>query len=153
MTKLSSYIFRKDIPQEGRHMTDWSEDRWITFLGLTLLVLTFVYYIYVRIRYGNLDGAGVTCLIRAVTGLKCPGCGATHALLNFYNGHWVTSFTDNAFAFVVLLTLYPYTVLNLLHELTHGRVWGIRFHYLYLWFYLAVFALNVLIQNLVILLG
>ena len=42
------------------------------------------------------------CLFHALTGLNCPGCGATRAAYQLLHGHWLSALRDNAL-FVLLL--------------------------------------------------
>ncbi|HEY1661002.1 MAG TPA: DUF2752 domain-containing protein [Verrucomicrobiae bacterium] len=52
------------------------------------------------------------CLFHQVTGLNCPGCGATRALYALLHGQFQTALRDNAL-FVV--------------SLAGGAIWGARF--------------------------
>lgn len=36
---------------------------------------------------------GITCPIRYLTGISCPGCGMTRAWLQLLQGHWQAAFT------------------------------------------------------------
>ena len=58
-------------------------------------------------------GIGIPCLIRAVTGLYCPGCGAGRALAAAFHGNWGIAFRQNA----VFVTLVPLIVLYFLLRL------------------------------------
>ncbi len=46
---------------------------------------------------------GWTCPIRALTGVPCPGCGLTHAVLQILQGDVISSLQTHAFAPVALL--------------------------------------------------
>jgi len=47
----------------------------------------------------------VGCVIRQATGVPCPGCGLTHACLDFLAGHWSEGFALHPFAPIFLLLL------------------------------------------------
>jgi len=45
------------------------------------------------------------CLFHALTGLNCPGCGATRAAYQLLHGHLLRALQDNAFFVLVLAAL------------------------------------------------
>jgi hypothetical protein len=48
------------------------------------------------------------CAFRWLTGIRCPGCGMAHALLEAFQGHWAASFKHHPFGLPLLAvwTLY-----------------------------------------------
>jgi len=44
-----------------------------------------------------------TCLFRRLTGLKCPFCGMTHAVVAVGHGHLVSALQQNAIVFLLAL--------------------------------------------------
>lgn len=59
----------------------------------------------VRLGWLTLDGmarALPLCLFKAVTGLPCPGCGMTHALILAMNGRFAESFAAHPLGLPVL---------------------------------------------------
>lgn len=42
------------------------------------------------------------CLFRLWTGLRCPGCGMGHAVLEAFQGHWGASFSSHALGLPLL---------------------------------------------------
>lgn len=57
---------------------------------LCIILVLLGYYLLVT----NID-IGVNCLFRRITGLKCPGCGNTRAVLCILHGDWAGSFKQN----------------------------------------------------------
>ncbi|HEY3760839.1 MAG TPA: DUF2752 domain-containing protein [Verrucomicrobiae bacterium] len=104
--------------------------------------LVFVYFFNPN-RYGFYP----VCQFHKLTGLNCPGCGATRGLYALLHGHFQAAFKDNAL-FCVSLAI--------------GMVWGTRFLFQkrknpglyfhiptkFVWGYLAVAALFTLLRNL-----
>jgi len=77
--------------------TDRSRQRKL-ILGIVILILCGVlYYCFVKIT-----GVGIPCLFRLVTGLKCPGCGISHMLLELAEGNLAGAFMANQFILVTL---------------------------------------------------
>ena len=44
-------------------------------------------------------GHGIQCPFRAVTGLRCPGCGVSHMAMHLVTGYPVRAFFDNPVVF------------------------------------------------------
>ncbi|MGH3404115.1 MAG: DUF2752 domain-containing protein [Streptosporangiaceae bacterium] len=57
---------------------------------------------------------GLGCPFRDLTGLDCPGCGATRAFLSLFHGDLLTALHDNAVAVIVGAAIVPYVVLTAL---------------------------------------
>ena len=67
----------------------------ITGVGIILLV-------FMRIGYG------VPCVFRVITGLLCPGCGMTHALIALIHGNFIGAFQYNVLSVTVCPLLLVY---------------------------------------------
>lgn len=57
---------------------------------------------------------GLGCPFRDLTGLDCPGCGATRAFLSLVHGDLLTALHDNAVAVIVGAAVVPYLGLTAL---------------------------------------
>jgi hypothetical protein len=64
---------------------------------LTWAAVLLVYYIFVRIT-----GLSLPCMFHEITGLKCPGCGITHMLLNAAKLDFTQALACNAVLFFML---------------------------------------------------
>ena len=51
------------------------------------------------------------CMFHAVTGLDCPGCGATRATHELLHGRWAAAWHDNAL-WVLLLPIFGYCAVS-----------------------------------------
>ena len=47
-----------------------------------------------------------TCLFKAITGLPCPSCGATHSVLAFINGDYTGALYWNPIGPILLLIMF-----------------------------------------------
>jgi len=56
------------------------------------------------------------CPILAVTGIPCPGCGLTTAIVDLLRGDWRASISTHAFAPIFLLAFFILLVVSLLPE-------------------------------------
>jgi hypothetical protein len=50
---------------------------------------------------------GLGCPFHEVTGLDCPGCGATRAFLSLTHGHLMAALHDNALAVILGVAVIP----------------------------------------------
>jgi hypothetical protein len=87
------------------------------------------------------------CMFHAVTGLNCPGCGATRALYALLHGNFPLAFKDNAL-FVCALAALP--ILGARFALKKLRKQPATFHVppFFLWAGLAVALIFTLVRNL-----
>lgn len=77
--------------------------------GLAVLGAGVLYLIWIKAT-----GWMIPCIFRRVTGLKCPGCGVTHMLLELLRLDFTGARTQNAFLF--------YTLPLLAAEIIYARV-------------------------------
>ena len=80
---------------DGRKKTKWTALRNALIPGLVLLA------------YGLIN-RGFPCVIRSVTGLPCPSCGVTRALLEMVQGHWAEAFYWHPLWPLLILGIFIY---------------------------------------------
>ena len=138
---LVRYLFQTEYdPGDAKGPAEWTFDHYIFYFSLAILLIGAAYSVYTLINFTPDREAVVTCSLRGITGLYCPGCGATHALHELLHGHILLSLQYNTLIPVLLFTLIPYFILGLLHLMTKGKVWRLRFH---IW-YLGIYAFIIL---------
>lgn len=74
-------------------------------ISLCIFVIVFATFIVINIFDITFTGILPECGIRAMTGLKCPGCGGTRCMQAFFNGDFVSAFYYNAYITSVLIVL------------------------------------------------
>ena len=77
-------------------------------LYLLLLVSCAVGYswiLYNFSRSGNNDSEAVVCLIKHVTGVPCPSCGATRSVMSFYDGRISEALYLNPIGLILFLVM------------------------------------------------
>lgn len=136
---LVRYLFWTEYdPGDAQGPAKWTLDHYIFYFALVILLIGVFYSVYALITFTPDREAVVTCTLRRITGLYCPGCGATHALHELLHGHILLSLQYNTLIPVLVALLIPYTLLAFLHLRTKGRVWGLRFHVWYLFIFLFI---------------
>lgn len=91
----------------------------ITFVCILLLIaLLHATGIMHTDRVGHL--LPFFCPFKAITGIPCPGCGMTRAVLSVARGDFDAAYHDNPFVFLLLFIV----VISVMPELWRGRVFG-----------------------------
>ncbi len=94
------------------------------------------------------------CPLHYLTGLYCPGCGGTRAMMFLARGRILTSF--------IYHPLVPYTVLvggwfmisQTVERISKGRfAIGMKYRDWYLWVAIALVAVNFVVKNMLLLWG
>ncbi|HYP51678.1 MAG TPA: DUF2752 domain-containing protein [Pyrinomonadaceae bacterium] len=94
--------------------------------GLAVAGLTAAAGILFLVKTVNPTSSGwfPQCPFYALTGLSCPGCGATRGMHQFLNGDWLAALDYNALL-VLFVPMIIYFVLNLVSVAVRGRTLGI----------------------------
>ena len=82
------------------------DTEWLKRVCKTILIMLGIgmgYLLFVR-----LTGIGIPCIIYKITGLECPGCGITRAIVEISKGNFSKALEYNALCFSVypILTVY-----------------------------------------------
>ncbi len=95
-----------------------------------ILLLGGIYLIIVR-----KIGKGIPCIFFKLTGLQCPGCGMTRAMVEIGKGHFRAAFQYNALSLTVFPVLCIYMLFRLVHtEMNKGKEF-------YIWEYVVLIVL------------
>lgn len=93
-------------------------------LYLLLTIACLAGYIWLFINYSRSAAPGSNetgvCLIKEVTNIPCPSCGATRAVLTLLEGHFMESLFWNPLG-VILLLILVISPLWLAFDLLSGR--------------------------------
>ena len=69
----------------------------------------------------ELTGIGIPCIFYEVTGLRCSGCGNTHAVMGYMHFRWKEAFSDNYLFPAEFLFLSYVAVKSAMHYLRTGE--------------------------------
>lgn len=117
-------------------------------LGLSLLALAVFGMTVLRVFHISLTDIVPGCFLYHLTGLYCPGCGATRALTALMEGHPVRSFVYHPVVnYVVFLGLW-FLLSQTIQRISRGKLRiGMKYRDLYLWILLAILVLHCVIRN------
>jgi len=76
-------------------------------------VLTFIAVGILNTIVFRFTGYGIPCLIRTITGFKCPGCGMTHAVLAAVRGDFAGAMAFNPLSLTIFPVLCLYMVFRI----------------------------------------
>lgn len=95
-----------------------------------------------------------TCLFWRITGLYCPGCGGTRAMIALQQGKLIHSFLYHPFVIYTVLIGGWFMISQTIQRLTKGRcAIGMKYRDGYLWVALALVIINFVVKNLLLLGG
>lgn len=89
------------------------------------------------------------CVLHALTGYYCPGCGGTRAVLTLLNARPLRSFFYHPFVLYAAVISGWFMVSQTIERVSGGRIRiGMHFREIYVWIALGIILLNFLIKNL-----
>ncbi len=112
---------------------------------ITLLIGTAVYILLIRVLQDTswLEG----CQIRRFTGVICPACGTTRAVLAMLHGHLLTALYYHVATVYLACICIIFLVGNTIRLVTKGKVPLVRFHLWYVW--LGIFVVSYVVKLVV----
>ena len=112
----------------------------MTLKPVFLLLLTGTVYYFVFVNFG----IGIPCVIRKITGYKCPGCGMTHAVVELLRFNFKSAWDYNALS----ITVFPAVCLYLLFRWVREKENSDREFRAWEYIFLCVLLVTVLIYGI-----
>ena len=91
------------------------------------------------------------CIFHSLTGLYCPGCGGTRAVLFLLHGQVGKSFYYNPAVSYAILFAFAYMISHTLKHVTKGRIRGFHYRNGYCYLGVALFVANWVWKNYMLL--
>jgi hypothetical protein len=114
---------------------------------VTLLAGTAVYLL---LLYALPDTSVIEgCQIRKITGVICPACGTTRAVLALLHGRLFTAMYYNAAVVYIAVICVIYLVGNMIRLITQGKTPLIRFHLWYVYVWLGIFIISYVMKLMI----
>ena len=137
---LSNLLKNKDLEAE------------LYVMGLFLMLFVVVLYGILLLTEG-LTGLRLTgyCYFMRLTGIYCPGCGATRALFCLLRGKIAESMLANPIVFFSACVLLIFYLSQTLRFISRGRLRGLKYSNLYVIFGGGLLLMNWLVKNIFLL--
>lgn len=95
-----------------------------------------------------------SCMFLKLTGLYCPGCGGTRAVVALLRGKIFTSFLYHPFVPYTALIGGWFMLSQTIERVTGGRILiGMKYRDIYVWVALVLVTVNFLLKNILVLNG
>ncbi len=89
----------------------------VVILTTLFVVLGLLYALFVSTMHW-----AIPCVFRVITGLKCPGCGITHAVMNLLRLDWIDAYYENRMIYpIIVFTIWVY-LWTTVHYIRTGNV-------------------------------
>ena len=119
------------------------------YWGLALLLpLIIGLPVLFQIILPNMPSFHKECVMLTITGIYCPGCGGTRAVIALFRGQFFKSFCYHPMVIYSAIIYLVYMITHTLERISFGRIKGVRFRPWYLYGALAILAVNFLIKNI-----
>ncbi|MCD7826880.1 MAG: DUF2752 domain-containing protein [Clostridiaceae bacterium] len=122
---------------------------WKTGMGIVLAALFFVFL--VEVTPLSWKSFLFECWVRKSSGLYCPGCGGTRALLCLLQGDWMGSILYHPAVIYTFFVLACYLFRGLLCVVSHGKLPFMRFRAVYVYIGLGITLLQFAAKNILLL--
>lgn len=92
------------------------------------------------------------CLLHALSGYYCPGCGGTRAVKFLLRGEILKSFCYHPLVLYAVVLGGWFMISQTIERVSHGKIRiGMHFREIYMWLALAIIMINCLVKNLALL--
>lgn len=133
--------------------TDEVVDKCLYIIGWVFLGIAAA--LCAGIRFGILDlfKNMSHCVFHRMTGLYCPGCGGTRAVVALFRGKILTSLFYHPIVVYTAVFAGWFMISQTVERLSSGKLRiGMRYRDIYLWIALMLVVLNCFIKNIVLVL-
>jgi len=127
---------------------DASQDIYLYIMGWIGIGLILIYlFLKYALHIDLIDFAG-PCLLNALTGFYCPGCGGTRAMFALAKGDIVQSFVYHPFVPYAALLGGWFMISQTIERVSQGKIKiALHFRMIYVWIALGLILLNVIMKN------
>lgn len=114
---------------------------WIfAFMGIIGIVFMSIF----KIDISDITGP---CIFHTVTGLYCPGCGGTRAVISFLKGDLIKSFLYHPVVPYAGLVYILFMIRGTISFLSKGKYPYMRFSFIYIYIGIAIIIIQFIIKN------
>lgn len=119
-------------------------------IGLVFLVAGgAAVFIYLKIYLPN--ASPIPCVLHRFTGLYCPGCGGTRAVIALLEGHLLQSLWYHPLVLYTVVIYGGFMLTQTLERIPFCRCKGWRFREWHLYGALVIIVINCILKNILLL--
>lgn len=127
------------------------EETALFYTGWAIVFLMCLLLILYRLLPLPYDKLMAPCVLHSISGLYCPGCGGTRAILALLNGHVITSFICHPLVPYTAITGGWFLISQSIERISKRRVLiGMKFHDAYVWAALFIVVINFIAKNMLL---
>ena len=127
-------------------------DRAFYIIGWTVLGVIAAYFLFCSITEFQLTRHLAPCFFHAMTGLYCPGCGGTRAVLLFLHGNFLKSFLYHPIVIYTVLVGGYFMISQTIGRIAKKEFrFVLHYHDWMLWVAMILIIANFFIKNLFLL--
>ena len=127
-------------------------DRAFYIIGWTVLGVIAAYFLFCSITGFQLTRHLAPCFFHAMTGLYCPGCGGTRAVLLFLHGNFLKSFLYHPIVIYTVLVGGYFMISQTIGRIAKKEFrFVLHYHDWMLWVAMILIIANFFIKNLFLL--
>ena len=121
----------------GLYITGWC------IIGTLLLLVLFI-----KATNIQLSKYLFPCVLHSLTGLYCPGCGGTRAVVFLLHGDFLHSLVYHPFVPYAFVLCTWFMISQTIERLSKGRLRiGMHFREVFLWIARAIIIINFIVKN------
>lgn len=117
---------------------------WLSIVIILISAVLLIIQFWV-IDYFNRQDL-LTCGMKAMFGIPCPGCGGTRAVVSLLRGNLLDAIYYNAFAVYCCIVYGVFFVTQTLQRITKGKVHGMKYRHIYLWLAIAILVVQYVLK-------
>lgn len=129
-------------------------DKFFYAFGWLLYALLAVIAFFQNTNIFRLTDIPMQCSFHQVTGLYCPGCGGTHAIMSLADGHFVHSFLEHPLVLYTAACFALFLIWNtacLLASKIHCTPHFVHFRFIYVYIGIGIIFLQWIVKNILLL--
>lgn len=131
-----------------------AEENALYYIGWCIIGLLIVLGMVFVLWHDRLEKVLPPCLLHAITGYYCPGCGGTRAVMYLLQGKFLKSAVYHPLVMYTAVVGGWFMVSQTVERLSKGKAAiGMGYRDIWLWIALALLGINFIIKNVCLCMG
>ncbi len=131
-----------------------AEERALYLMGWVMVLFLVLAALGIKLWTDVWEKALPPCVLLKLTGLYCPGCGGTRAIITLLQGHPVTSFLYHPLVLYTAVIGGWFMVSHTIEKISRGRLpIGMKYRDGWIWGALCLVGVNFVVKNILLFMG